>query len=99
LARVKEAGVEHGGFTPGSIKKIELWNFMTHVHTTMYPTSSVNLLLGANGSGKSSIVCAICLGLAGKPKNMVRGDDMASFILTGKGDAKIEVSGWGKTRS
>ncbi|EGW10472.1 Structural maintenance of chromosomes protein 5 [Cricetulus griseus] len=32
------------------------------------------MIIGANGTGKSSIVCAICLGLAGKPAFMGRAD-------------------------
>jgi len=28
--------------------------------------------MGPNGTGKSTIVCAICLGLAGKPKILGR---------------------------
>jgi DNA repair exonuclease SbcCD ATPase subunit len=33
---------------------------------------NVNLVMGPNGTGKSTIVCAICLGLAGKPKILGR---------------------------
>lgn len=32
------------------------------------------MIVGANGTGKSSIVCAICLGLAGKTATLGRGD-------------------------
>ncbi|KAK2119538.1 Structural maintenance of chromosomes protein 5 [Saguinus oedipus] len=38
------------------------------------PGPHLNMIIGANGTGKSSIVCAICLGLAGKPAFMGRAD-------------------------
>lgn len=38
------------------------------------PGPNLNVVLGANGTGKSSIVCAICLGLAGKPSFLGRAD-------------------------
>ncbi len=45
---------------------------MTHQNLEMVPSANVNFLLGANGSGKSSIVCALCLGLGGNPSDMER---------------------------
>ena len=34
---------------------------------TVRPSPGLNVVLGPNGTGKSSIVCALCLGLAGNP--------------------------------
>lgn len=36
------------------------------------------MIVGANGTGKSSIVCAICLGLAGKTAVLGRGDKVTT---------------------
>lgn len=83
--------VSHSTFTPGSIMRIELKHFMTHQHTVLVPSSGVNFILGANGSGKSSIVCAMCLGLGGTPSNMERGGDLKAFVMNGKDQATIKI--------
>nr|XP_045371062.1 structural maintenance of chromosomes protein 5 isoform X4 [Camelus bactrianus] len=51
------------------------------------------MIIGANGTGKSSIVCAICLGLAGKPAFMGRADKVGFFVKRGctKGMVEIEL--------
>uniref|UniRef100_A0A8C6YCP2 Structural maintenance of chromosomes protein 5 n=1 Tax=Naja naja TaxID=35670 RepID=A0A8C6YCP2_NAJNA len=51
------------------------------------------MIVGANGTGKSSIVCAICLGLAGKPSFIGRGEKIGQFVKHGcnKGTVEIEV--------
>lgn len=36
---------------------------------------------GANGTGKSTILCALCLGLGGEPKLLGRADDARAFIM------------------
>ena len=38
---------------------------------------NVNLVIGPNGTGKSTIVCAICLALAGKPKILGRATNVS----------------------
>lgn len=52
------------------------------------------MIVGANGTGKSSIVCAICLGLAGKPSFIGRADKVGLFVKQGclKGVVEIELS-------
>ncbi|XP_061873790.1 structural maintenance of chromosomes protein 5 isoform X2 [Colius striatus] len=51
------------------------------------------MIIGANGTGKSSIVCAICLGLAGKPSFIGRADKVGLFVKQGclKGVIEIEL--------
>lgn len=46
----------------------------TYDHSEVFPGPNLNMIVGANGTGKSSIVCAICLGLAGKTAVLGRGD-------------------------
>lgn len=47
--------------------------------------------MGLNGSGKSSIMCAICLGLAGKPHFTGRASQLSDFIKHGGQEAEIEI--------
>eukprot|EP00064_Thunnus_orientalis_P001859 superscaffoldBa00000128_g1862 len=67
------AGAE-GRFVEGSILRITMKNFLTYDYSVVYPGPNLNMIVGANGTGKSSIVCAICLGLAGKTAILGRGD-------------------------
>ncbi|KAJ3191489.1 Structural maintenance of chromosomes protein 5 [Irineochytrium annulatum] len=48
-------------------------------------------LAGPNGTGKSAIVCAIALGLAGKPEVLGRAKDIKDFVRKGEEDAIIEI--------
>ncbi|KAF3815958.1 hypothetical protein GH733_016063, partial [Mirounga leonina] len=61
-------------FVEGSIVRIVMENFLTYDICEVSPGPHLNMIIGANGTGKSSIVCAICLGLAGKPAFMGRAD-------------------------
>lgn len=85
--------VDHADYRPGAIKKLELTNFMTHTYVELRPSSAVNFVLGANGSGKSSLVCALCLGLGGDVRDMERGKELKAYIMTGKTEATIKVRG------
>ncbi|NWS69102.1 SMC5 protein, partial [Crotophaga sulcirostris] len=59
----------------------------------VHPGPNLNVIIGANGTGKSSIVCAICLGLAGKPSFIGRADKVGQFVKQGclKGVVEIEL--------
>ena len=49
------------------------------------------MVVGPNGTGKSSILCAICLGLGGEPRLLGRADQVETFIQNGETDAEIEL--------
>jgi chromosome segregation ATPase len=49
------------------------------------------MVVGANGTGKSTILNAICLGLGGEPKLLGRADDARGFIMHGKEKAMMEI--------
>jgi chromosome segregation ATPase len=49
------------------------------------------MVMGPNGTGKSSIVCAICLGLAGSPKTLGRADKLGSFVKHGETTGFVEI--------
>ena len=64
-------------FSDGAIVRIKLTHFLTYTHVEMFPGPFMNMVIGylseknlissPNGTGKSAIVCAIALGLGGKP--------------------------------
>lgn len=51
-------------YVPGSIVRMKLTDFLTYDDAEFRPGPYLNMVLGPNGTGKSSIACAICLGLA-----------------------------------
>jgi len=50
-------------FVPGSIVRIQLENFLTYDFVCIRPGARMNMILGPNGTGKSTIACALCIGL------------------------------------
>ncbi|XP_016084943.1 structural maintenance of chromosomes protein 5-like isoform X1 [Sinocyclocheilus grahami] len=82
-----------GGFVEGAILRISMHNFLTYDHSEVFPGPKLNMIVGANGTGKSSIVCAICLGLAGKTAVLGRGDKVGLYVKRGcsKGSVEIEL--------
>lgn len=50
-------------YIPGSIVRVQLENFLTYDFATFKPGPYLNMVVGPNGTGKSSIACALCLGL------------------------------------
>ena len=59
---------------------------ITHFHHTR-----LNVVVGPNGTGKSTILCAICLGLGGQPPLLGRADDARLFIKHEKDEATVEI--------
>nr|CAD7397238.1 unnamed protein product [Timema cristinae] len=63
----------------------------TYTHVEVLPGPHLNIVIGPNGTGKSSIVCAILLGLKTKPKVLGRGGNLTSFVKTSCPSATIEI--------
>ncbi|XP_036917579.1 structural maintenance of chromosomes protein 5 isoform X2 [Sturnira hondurensis] len=80
-----------GPFVEGSIVRIAMENFLTYDICEVCPGPHLNMIIGANGTGKSSIVCAICLGLAGKPAFMGRADKVGFFVKRGCSKGMVEI--------
>ena len=59
-------------YQPGSIVRVELKNFVTYTAVEFFPGPSLNMVIGPNGTGKSTLVCAICLGLGWGPQVCLR---------------------------
>jgi chromosome segregation ATPase len=49
------------------------------------------MVIGPNGTGKSTILCAFCLGLGGEPPVLGRADDARLFIMHDQEEAIIEI--------
>uniref|UniRef100_A0A8C5HFM4 Structural maintenance of chromosomes protein 5 n=1 Tax=Gouania willdenowi TaxID=441366 RepID=A0A8C5HFM4_GOUWI len=63
----------------------------TYDFIVVHPGPNLNMIVGANGTGKSSIVCAICLGLAGKTSLLGRGDKVGIYVKNGCSKGYIEI--------
>ncbi|XP_008411755.1 structural maintenance of chromosomes protein 5 isoform X1 [Poecilia reticulata] len=93
LPRGPEGAGEAGPFVEGSILRITMKNFLTYDYSVVHPGPNLNMIVGANGTGKSSIVCAICLVLAGRTATLGRGDKVGLYVKRGcqKGFVEIEL--------
>uniref|UniRef100_A0A8C7DAT0 Structural maintenance of chromosomes protein 5 n=1 Tax=Oncorhynchus kisutch TaxID=8019 RepID=A0A8C7DAT0_ONCKI len=65
--------------------------YLTYDHSIVHPGPNLNMIVGANGTGKSSIVCAICLGLAGKTAILGRGDKVGLYVKRGCNKGSVEI--------
>lgn len=90
--KIKTKCHDYSIFQEGSIIKIRLENFVTYSLTEFHLSSSLNMIIGPNGSGKSTFVCAICLGLGGKPEFIGRAKKVEDFIKNGTDESIIEIT-------
>lgn len=60
--------VDEDGYKPGSIVRIKVTDFVTYTSAEFFPGPKLNMVIGPNGTGKSTLVCAICLGLGWGPQ-------------------------------
>ncbi|EER29889.1 SMC family, C-terminal domain containing protein [Coccidioides posadasii C735 delta SOWgp] len=84
-------GAGAGKYRPGAIVRIKLSNFVTYTSAELRPGPRLNLVIGPNGTGKSTLVCAICLGLGEGPQHLGRAKDAAEYIKHGCREATIEI--------
>ncbi|KAH8370365.1 hypothetical protein KR093_003157, partial [Drosophila rubida] len=66
---------------------------------TYYPKEYLNVLTGPNGTGKSTIVSAIILGLGGDPQLLDRSSSIADYIKSNKNSAIITITINGRTEN
>ncbi|TFA99768.1 Structural maintenance of chromosomes protein 5 [Trichoderma ghanense] len=85
------AGNDMGSFQPGAIVRVTVHNFVTYEHAVFLPGPNLNMVIGPNGTGKSSLVCAICLGLGYSPRHLGRAGQVKEFVKHGKDTATIEI--------
>ncbi|MEE6459324.1 hypothetical protein FKM82_000599 [Ascaphus truei] len=102
----KMLGRQQEQHVQGAIVRIKMENFLlgqsaissppphrTYDTCEVFPGPYLNMIVGANGTGKSSIVCAICLGLAGKTSFIGRADKVGFYVKRGcqKGLVELEM--------
>ncbi|QGA19542.1 hypothetical protein EYB26_007231 [Talaromyces marneffei] len=78
-------------FQPGAIVRMKLKDFVTYTNVEYHFGSQLNMIIGPNGTGKSTLVCAICLGLGWGPQHLGRAKDASEFVKHGAKEAIIEI--------
>jgi len=78
-------------YKPGAIVRVLVSNFVTYEHAEFFPGPNLNMVIGPNGTGKSSLVCAICLGLGYHSNVLGRATSFGDFVKHGKDHAIVEV--------
>lgn len=72
------------GFKKGSIIRVHMKNFLTYDYSMVFPGPRLNVILGPNGTGKSTITHAICLACAGSAATVGRSPDLKQFVKHNK---------------
>ncbi|KAH6596041.1 hypothetical protein BASA61_003584 [Batrachochytrium salamandrivorans] len=75
----------------GAIVRIKLKDFLTYSAVELYPGPYLNMVVGPNGTGKSTVVCAIALGLGGRPEVLGRAREIQDFVKHGENKAMVEI--------
>jgi len=78
-------------FQPGAIVRVSVRNFVTYEYAEFFPGPNLNMVIGPNGTGKSSLVCAICLGLGYHSNVLGRASAFGDFVKHGSDSAKVEI--------
>ncbi|KAM9273951.1 structural maintenance of chromosomes protein 6 isoform 2-T3 [Cariama cristata] len=77
----------------GIIESIQLKNFMCHSMLGPFQFgSNLNFVVGNNGSGKSSVLTALIVGLGGKATATNRGSALKMFVRDGETSADISIT-------
>ena len=79
------------GFKKGSVLRVSMKNFLTYDSSEVFPGPRLNVVLGPNGTGKSTITHAICLACCGGPQTVGRSPDLLQFIKHGKEEEECYV--------
>ncbi|KAH7398922.1 P-loop containing nucleoside triphosphate hydrolase protein [Phaeosphaeria sp. MPI-PUGE-AT-0046c] len=78
-------------FQPGTLVRVRLENFVTYTAAEFHLGPSLNMIIGPNGTGKSTLVCAICLGLGWSSEHLGRAKELNLFVKNGSEQATIEI--------
>lgn len=78
-------------FQPGTLVRVKLKNFVTYTAAEFHLGPSLNMIIGPNGTGKSTLVCAICLGLGWSSEHLGRAKELNLFVKNGSDEAEIEI--------
>ncbi|KAL5606338.1 hypothetical protein BROUX41_002755 [Berkeleyomyces rouxiae] len=75
----------------GAIMRVYVQNFLTYDKAEFVPGPFLNMVIGPNGTGKSSLVNAICLGLGFPAKLLGRASTIGEFVKHNQNFAVIET--------
>lgn len=78
-------------FKPGNILSLRIWNFTTYSYGEFKLSPTLNMIIGPNGTGKSTFVAAVCLGLGGKV-DLIKRKTMDLMIKSGEKESTIEIT-------
>jgi chromosome segregation ATPase len=70
---------------------VALTNFVTYTKAEFQCGPNLNMVIGPNGTGKSTLVCAICLALGGATALLGRAKDVVEFVKHGAKRAEVEI--------
>ena len=76
---------------PGTLLSVQMINFMKHDNLLIELSPRVNFITGRNGSGKSSILVALSVGLGSNTRISGRGNNLFDLIKDGKHEATIII--------
>uniref|UniRef100_A0A336MNE2 Structural maintenance of chromosomes protein 5 n=1 Tax=Culicoides sonorensis TaxID=179676 RepID=A0A336MNE2_CULSO len=75
----------------GKIFSVACNDFVTYNEVMFFPGEYLNIVIGPNGTGKSTLVSAIVIGMGGKPELLSRSSDLTDWIKHGCEEAFIEI--------
>ena len=78
-------------YSHGCIVRLRVENFMHYTDQVLEPAPGFNVVIGHNGSGKSALISAICLGLGGDIETLARNESVTTFVKRGAKEARITV--------
>ncbi|KAK9458118.1 hypothetical protein V1511DRAFT_491802 [Dipodascopsis uninucleata] len=78
-------------YAPGAILRVKMQDFVTYSTAEFHLGPNLNMIIGPNGTGKSTLVCAIALGLGGKPEILGRAKSIGEFVKEGKPFGLVEI--------
>ena len=79
------------GYLPGSIRRIALSKFQTYDYVEFRPGPYLNMIIGPNGTGKSTISYAIVIGLGFSHLLLGKARDLSAFVKRGETQAWVEI--------
>lgn len=75
----------------GKIYMIHLKNFLTHSEAKVFPHELLNIVIGPNGTGKSSLVAGVIIGMGGSTKILSAHNKLSDYVKNGKKSAKVTL--------